>query len=202
MKHLKKAYIFITQNYDKHLTFKGPMKLLFIILFLIALEANCQSKITVVQKGWLVYRHNDMLAFLPIKDQAKTPTYTNFFTEEKGEGQRMNNNYSAAPKLLIAKTFLTNSYGYGKETRRYVVDGKYKFYIQPVKYVYEIENVDSDTADYCVGGWVFKINGKVTVNPVYSFVERTGEVQFLNKTDSIFAKRGGRRKTISIYPPH
>ena len=86
------------------------MKNLFIVLFIFSLKGNSQNKVTVTQKGWLVYRYGDMFAFLPLKDQSKTPTYTNFFIEDKGYGQRMNNSYSAPPKLLIEKTFLINTY--------------------------------------------------------------------------------------------
>jgi hypothetical protein len=125
------------------------MKNLFIIIFVFSLKVDCQNKVAVTQKGWLVYRYGDMLAFLPIKDQSKTPTYANFFTEDKDYGQRMNNSYSAPPKLLIAKTFFINSY------QRDSLMGRFKYYIQPVRYIYHVESLEEDTADYEVGGWTF-----------------------------------------------
>ena len=178
------------------------MRFFCIIFFFVSLKVDCQSTVTITQKGWLVYRYGDLLAFIPIKDQFKTPTYTNFFTEDKGEGQRMNNNYSAPPKLLIAKTFLINTYDYNVALQLDTIVCKFKYYIQPVKYVYEVKSTEKDTADYMAGGWTFLINGKPTFYPVYHFAERSGEIQFLNMNDSMFAKKGGRRKTISIYPPH
>ncbi len=178
------------------------MKHFFILFFILSLKSPSQDKIPVTQKGWLVYRHGDMLAFLPLKDQSKTPTYTNFFTEDKGYGQRMNNCYSAPYKLLIAKTFLINTYEYNLKSKGDSLLGRFKYYIQPVKYIYNVESIEKDTADYSAGGWTFLINGKLAYYPVFHFIERSGKIHFLNYSDSIFAKKGGRRKTISIYPPH
>lgn len=178
------------------------MKNLFIIFFVFSLKADCQNKVTVIQKGWLIYRYGDMLSFLPIKDQSKTPTYANFFTEDKGYGQRMNNSHSEPPRLLIAKTFLINTYESNMKSKRDSLVGRFKYYIQPVKYIYNVESLEKDTADYSAAGWTLLINGKLTYYPVFYFMERSGEIHFLNSSDSLFAKRGGRRKTISIYPAH
>ncbi len=178
------------------------MKLLFGILVLLILHPGNKVKPTFTQKGWLVYRHYDMLAFLPLKDQSKTPTYDNFLTEEKGEGQRMNNLYSAPPKLLIAKIFMLDMYNYDPVLQKDTLAGKFRFYIQPVTYIYEVERAEIDTADFFAGGWTFMIKGHPVFHPVYYFNERSGEIRFLTKKDSLFAERGGRRKSIEIYPPH
>jgi hypothetical protein len=178
------------------------MKYFFIFFLFANFRAYTQGKVTITQKGWLVYKHGDLLAFLPIKDQSKTPTYSNFFTENKGEGERMNNSNSAPPKLLIAKTFFINTYKYDSLKSIDTLVGKYEFYIQPVKYVYQVENIECDTAEFMTGGWTLKLNSKTRFCPVYYFDHRIGEIQFLNKSDSLFASKGGRRKQLEIYPPH
>lgn len=178
------------------------MKYLIIISLFLSVRGECQNKATVTQKGWLVYRYGDLLAFLPLKDQSKTPTYSNFLLEEKGDGQRLNNMYHAPAKLLIAKTFWINTYQYDPKSKKDTLVGKFKYYIQPVKYTYTVESLEKDTTDYPAGGWTFKIKGKTTFTPVWHFMERSGDILFLNKSDSLFAKKGGRRKDIEIYPPH
>ena len=114
----------------------------------------------------------------------------------------MNSSYSAPPKLLIAKTFLITTYEFGTKTQSDTLVHKSNFYIQPVKYLYQVNDVKKDTAEFISGGWTFKLNGKTTFCPVYYFNQRIGEIHFLSKSDSLFASRGGRRKTIEIYPPH
>src|SRR5215216_970597 len=138
------------------------MKIFFLALISLLLKADQQKKITIVQKGWLVYRYGDNLAFLPIKNQSVTPTYENFFTEEKGDGQRMNNSYSAPPKLLNAKFLPIDVYNFDSTTQKDTFAGKVRFYIQPVKHVYETERLEADTADYEHGvmGWTFQLRGK------------------------------------------
>lgn len=178
------------------------MKLLYSFLLLLTFHLDKKTKLTVTQKGWLVYRHSDMLAFLPIKDQNKTPSYDNFLTEEKGDGQRMNNYSSAPPKLLIAKIFMLDIYHYDPALKIDTLAGKARFYIQPVTYIYEVERPEIDTADFLAGGWTFPIKGRPIFHPVYYFNERSGEIRFLNKKDSLFAAQGGRRRSIEIYPPH
>jgi len=153
------------------------MKYLIVILLLLGIKGECQNKIAVTQKGWHVYRYGDLLAFLPLKDQSKTPTYSNFLLEEKGDGQRLNNMYHAPAKLLIAKIFWIDTYQYDSNSKK-------------------------DTTDYLAGGWTFRINGKSTFTPVWHFMERSGDILFLNRSDSLFAEKGGRRKNIEIYPPH
>jgi hypothetical protein len=180
------------------------MKFFLLVLISFFLQTDQQKKITVVQKGWLVYRYGDNLAFLPIKNQAVTPTYENFFTEEKGDGQRMNNSYSAPPKLLIARELPVGIYNYDSKVQKDTFAGKTKFYIQPVKHVYETKNLETDTADYEHGvlGWKFQIKGKPVQLRVFYFMNRFGTIYYLNKQDSLFAAKGGRRKNIEIYPPH
>jgi hypothetical protein len=180
------------------------MKIFFFALIYLLLKADQQKKIPIVQKGWLVYRYGDNLAFLPIKNQAVTPTYENFFTEEKGDGQRMNNSYSAPPKLLIAKQLLVGVYNYDSISQKDTFAGKAKFYIQPVKYVYETDDFKADTADYEHGimGWTFQMEWKPVQHRVFYFMNRSGTIYYLNKQDSILAAKGGRRKDIEIYPPH
>lgn len=181
------------------------MKLLVSIFILCSIVGNAQEKVTLSQKGWLLHSPGDCLAFLPIKDQTKTPTYKNFFTEDKGDGQRMNNNYSAPPKLLIAKTFKIKEYRYDFKNKIDTFFNKSKFYIQPIRLEYQLDNIEADTTDYQNGGcfWRFRINGKYIEHTGYYFSERSnGVVYYLNKNDSLFAIKGGRRKDISIYPPH
>ena len=171
----------------------------FYLLIVWAGFVSFQTKLTMTKAGWLIYRYGENVAFFPIKDQRKVPTYANFLTEEKEDGERMNGNYSAPPKLLIAKQMtLSVSDGAGKPLR------KLKFYIQPVKYVYQVNNELSDTTnpEMNAGGWIFQLNGKMIVHPVYHPWERSGSIHYLTKEDSIFAQKGGRRKNIKIYPPH
>ena len=181
------------------------MKLLLSFFILCSIRGNAQDRITLSQKGWLLHSPGYCLAFLPIKDQTKTPTYKNFFTEDKGDGQRMNNSYSAPPKLLIAKTYWIKDYRYDFNNKRDTFFGKSKFHIQPVRLEYKLDNIKDDTTDYKNGGcfWRFFINGRyIEHSGYYANNRRSGVVYFLNKSDSMFAQRGGRRKNISIYPPH
>jgi len=176
--------------------------LLFISFFL---KSDFQKQITITKKGWLVYRYGDNLAFFPIKNKAVTPTYENFFTEEKEDGQRMNPNHSAPPKLLIAKQLPIGVYDFDTLIRKEKYVGKEKFYIQPVKYVYVAESLASDTADYENGvmGWTFQIKGKPVPHKIFHYMlNRGGQIYYLNKQDSLFSEKGGRRKNIEIYPPH
>jgi hypothetical protein len=170
------------------------------VSLLISIHGYCQKKDTITQKGWLIYRYGDLLAFLPLANQSKTPTYKNFLTEEKGDGQRMNNNYDAPSKLLNAKKIALTTYKYEGKSDKYTVLGRRKFYVQPVKYTYEFDA--KDTADDLAGGWYFRVNGKPQYHYVYYFMFRSGIVSFLNRSDSLLAERGGRRKNIKIYPPH
>ncbi|RYF81202.1 MAG: hypothetical protein EON98_12670 [Chitinophagaceae bacterium] len=180
------------------------MKFFLLLLISLFLQTDQRKKITVVQKGWLVYRYGDNLAFLPIKNQAVTPTYENFFTEEKGHGQRMNNSYSAPPKLLIARELTVGIYNYDSKMQKDTFAGRTKFYIQPVKHVYETEDLKADTADYGHGvmSWTFQIKGKPVQHTFFYFMNRSGTIYFLNKQESLFAAKGGRRRNIEIYPPH
>jgi hypothetical protein len=175
------------------------MKAFLLPIFAFLLNSDQRPKIQVVQNGWLIYRYGDSLAFLPIKNQSIVPTYKNFFTEEKGDGQRMNNNYSAPPKLMLAKIIPIKMYDFDLKKVK-----KVKFYIQPVKYIYEADDMISDTADYQHGvmGWSFQMNGKRVDLNVFQFWNRSGDVYYLNTQDSVFALRGGRRHNIVIYPPH
>ena len=134
------------------------MKMFSILLILATLVPLPQDRHTVTKKGWLVYHYGDQLAFFALKDQSRQPTYRNFFTEEKQDGERMNGNYSAAEKLLIAKTYWIDTYepgsGPGKGTRART----YQFYIQPVKYLYEVDDLKGDSTDHVpngAGGWAF-----------------------------------------------
>lgn len=181
------------------------MKLLISFFVLWSMAGNAQDKVTLTQKGWLLYDYNYCLAFLPIKDQTKIPTYKNFFTEEKGDGQRMNNSYSAPPKLLIAKKYRIKEYKYDFINKKDTFFNSSKYYIQPVRLEYKLDNSKADTTDYSNGGcfWRFLINGKYVEHRAYYFNDRSNSVvHFLNVSDSLFALSGGRRKSIRIYPPH
>ena len=181
---------------------KRLLSFLFMFYFF---SANSQNKVQLFQNGWLLYNYGSCLAFFPIKDQSKIPTYKNFFSEEKGDGQRMNNSYTAPPKLLIAKKYRVKSYQYDFKKKGYNFTGKKTYYIQPAKLEYYLDNISADTTDYQNGGcfWTFLIKGKYVEHNAYHFTERNSPViYFQTKNDSLFAKNGGRRKDISIFPPH
>src|SRR5688572_4354470 len=116
------------------------MKTFLFVILLFCLKAHSQEKIIVTQKGWLIYLYGDKIAFLPIKDQTKTPTYKNFFSELKGDGQKMTNNYSAPPKLLLAKKIKIDIYDYDSKMNGYKFVNRSTFYIQPVNYVFKEES--------------------------------------------------------------
>jgi hypothetical protein len=180
------------------------MKTILILFLLAGSRGNSQQKVTITKYGWLAYTYFDDLAFFPIKDQSKVPTYKNFFSEEKDDGQRMNNSNSAQEKLLISKIFKIRTYEHDFKHNKDTFAGKRKFYIQPVKYVYQTENTSADSSDHENGfrTWTFLINNKPTIHWIYKFNHRSGRIYYLNTKDSLFAQRGGRRKEISIYPPH
>lgn len=175
-----------------------------LVLFVFANGSSfSQTKDTITVKGWLIYQQDYLLAFFPLKNQSKNPSYKNFLTEEKGPGEKMNGNYSAPPKLLIAKKVRLPVYEYNYKNGKDSLIGKREFYIQPVKYIYEVKDKTSDTVNYDMGagGWRFPVNGKPTEHWAYYFFGRSGEIFYLTQKDSLYAAKGGRRKTISIYPP-
>ncbi len=181
------------------------MKILVIIFAFSFYSANAQKDVELTQNGWLLYNKGYCLSFFPIKDQSKTPTYKNFFTEEKGDGQIMQGLYTAPPKLLIAKKHKIKNFRYDYNKNKYYTTGKFQFYIQPVQLKYSLNSIAADTLDFEKRGcfWTFLINNQYSQHNAYYFSERRSpEIFFLNKKDSIYAQNGGRRKDIIIDPPH
>src|SRR5690349_10417855 len=123
------------------------MRSIIIVLVLININSFSQTQHKVSSKGWLIYQQDYLLAFFPIKDQTKTPTYDNFLTEDKSGGERMNGNSSASTPLLIAKKIKLSIYDLNVEAGKEMKQIKQDFYIQPVKYEYNVSDITGDTCN-------------------------------------------------------